>query len=802
MVSPELVHSIKRFTVHEAIVKGRVDYHFVSNVDLKTVSNGNVSHGAARSPATFIGRLAQCVDLATLEPPFRAVFDKLLEACECSPEILMAVMKRMKFLRGPSREGLEATIAHEHLAVLPEYSELAATELGQLRDDLVAAVYRASSLQVTDPARHLRNVIDREDPDPTLMAKRLTIETLRTVANRPMPSKSRRDLSDLGDKVDQLLARMEEHQVGSLNREQVQALLKAFAEENVEDARVFPLLLEKARELEELRRRLAEHERERPDDEILHSVYEALDRGDYDAADAALEQIIGIEIEGGTSEVRETLDFILLRASLAETRLRYGQAAELFETAAGVARLFDQEMAFHLGGEHAAALVNDAVAKGGAKRFKLALDASERRVNQAEEGSEQHLYAVSQYVSALALYSERSPPAPARNAIEAARRLASPLVEQVDPEKYLDVWVTLASTLGTALSRLAQEARAFGENETADQLLNEAITTLERAIKLASPNGHPELSNAHHNLATALRRRSDARAGSTEDLDRAISSRENALALLSGTPSIALGNVLDSLGNDYKSLAVLGPALDREAFGKALDAYRRALKCRKFANLPADWFRTNMNIATMFAAGAQISGGPRASRFRAQAIARLRRILDAMGPEDVLNDWMSAVINFGRVVIGLLQSGELIDAELYTEVAELLDKAARIADGGLELHLMLQIHEIQEALPSLVNILRHPDAIKLINQSRGHLHARAQRFGSLGPGPFFSVAAAQADFMVACLQCDILAAEAAFSSVHSARELFKEQENARLVGEIADVLAEMKEMIREMEIRR
>jgi len=40
----------------------------------------------------------------------------------------------------------------------------------------MAAIHRASSLQVTDAIRHLRALIDGQGPDPALVAKRLDVQ--------------------------------------------------------------------------------------------------------------------------------------------------------------------------------------------------------------------------------------------------------------------------------------------------------------------------------------------------------------------------------------------------------------------------------------------------------------------------------------------------------------------------------------------------------------------------------------------------------------------------------------------------
>ena len=52
---------------------------------------------------------------------------------------------------------------------------LTPAQLDEFRDDLIALVHRASSLQVTDPLRHIRALIEGGQPDPALFGKRLVV---------------------------------------------------------------------------------------------------------------------------------------------------------------------------------------------------------------------------------------------------------------------------------------------------------------------------------------------------------------------------------------------------------------------------------------------------------------------------------------------------------------------------------------------------------------------------------------------------------------------------------------------------
>jgi hypothetical protein len=81
----------------------------------------------------------------------------------------------MDIIHGPSRGDFDAVLAHEHLPRVDSCQALSPDQLDGLRDRLIAIVHQASSLQITDPIRHLRSLINGCDPDPALIAKRLSV---------------------------------------------------------------------------------------------------------------------------------------------------------------------------------------------------------------------------------------------------------------------------------------------------------------------------------------------------------------------------------------------------------------------------------------------------------------------------------------------------------------------------------------------------------------------------------------------------------------------------------------------------
>jgi hypothetical protein len=174
----EMVKSIGRFVdLVTAFGDQIADLYFVSNTEFDEVTpDSEEDRRRGACPRLFLEHVRECDIPSQIRAPFASVFEVLIASCGCSPEVLLSVLKRMDLVIGPPRDGFEAIVAHEHLPHLPECVGLTANQLDELRDTLVARVWRASSLQVSDPIRHLRPLVDRSGlQDPVIAAKRLEV---------------------------------------------------------------------------------------------------------------------------------------------------------------------------------------------------------------------------------------------------------------------------------------------------------------------------------------------------------------------------------------------------------------------------------------------------------------------------------------------------------------------------------------------------------------------------------------------------------------------------------------------------
>lgn len=152
---------------------------FVSNTECETVGPDNTNDRLrALCPRLFLQHVKACNTPSEIGAVFNPTFRSLQAECGCSEDTLFRVLQRMNIIHGPSRGEMDAALSHEHIAKLDTCKALGAEKLNDFRDHLVGKVYRASSLQVEDPIRHLRPLISGTDIDPRLAAKRLPVDQL------------------------------------------------------------------------------------------------------------------------------------------------------------------------------------------------------------------------------------------------------------------------------------------------------------------------------------------------------------------------------------------------------------------------------------------------------------------------------------------------------------------------------------------------------------------------------------------------------------------------------------------------
>lgn len=177
LTDDDLVKSIGRFVDLVTEFGSKIgSLYFVSNTEWDEITpEGKDDRRRGRCPQLFLQHMRGCSTSTDIAEPYATAFNDLRVECSCEADELLTVLKRVDLILGPSRREIEASLAHEHLPVLNECRLLNPAELNAVRDNLVARVHRAASLQVTDPIRHLRAFLDPTEPDPVLVAKRILV---------------------------------------------------------------------------------------------------------------------------------------------------------------------------------------------------------------------------------------------------------------------------------------------------------------------------------------------------------------------------------------------------------------------------------------------------------------------------------------------------------------------------------------------------------------------------------------------------------------------------------------------------
>jgi hypothetical protein len=155
------------------------DLYFVSNTEpfnVGPLSADDRKRGLC--PVLLLEHLKACKKHSEVAGAFKEPFLTMQADFGCSEERLFGVLRRVHFVVGPSRNEMDATLSHEHIAKLDDCKKLSADKLDGFRDGLINKVYQASSLQVSDPIRHLRPLFSKTEIDPALVAKRLVVTDL------------------------------------------------------------------------------------------------------------------------------------------------------------------------------------------------------------------------------------------------------------------------------------------------------------------------------------------------------------------------------------------------------------------------------------------------------------------------------------------------------------------------------------------------------------------------------------------------------------------------------------------------
>ncbi len=172
-----LVSAIKVFLRLDAEFPGCIqNFHFISNAECLESEAANKTHLCPKRLAVAARAKSAFSELSENETKgFGALLAKIDTTPKPTSEALYGVLKRLSFVKSPSRESFVAELAQNHLREL-EWCRLPQPRLETLVWGLIEMVDRASSLSSQDSSRHLALHRGDGQSDPQLAAKRITVE--------------------------------------------------------------------------------------------------------------------------------------------------------------------------------------------------------------------------------------------------------------------------------------------------------------------------------------------------------------------------------------------------------------------------------------------------------------------------------------------------------------------------------------------------------------------------------------------------------------------------------------------------
>ncbi len=154
--------------------------HVVSNASFLDTDNEQKTHRSLPK-LLRVTRLASTP--SSIAAPHGTAFNKLAAETGHCHDTLFSALRKMEAICGPERESFDAEISHNHVAGLPGCEILPRARLNSIRDELMARVYRASSLSSDDPSRHWCCVSGEHHNHPQLAAKRISVQDVLLAAS-------------------------------------------------------------------------------------------------------------------------------------------------------------------------------------------------------------------------------------------------------------------------------------------------------------------------------------------------------------------------------------------------------------------------------------------------------------------------------------------------------------------------------------------------------------------------------------------------------------------------------------------
>jgi len=174
--SDEIKKSIKRFVaLHIKFGQKIVNFNFVSNTNCFDCKEDVKNETLKTSPVKFLKAVRSVTSFADLSEPYLTIFRELEIYTECTSRDLYDTLKRTIFRKSPPRESIDTEIVARFMPDIPSCKDMSISSLNSIRDEIIQAVYHASSMKIDDPYKYLFDSSDGQI-DPRVMAKRVSVE--------------------------------------------------------------------------------------------------------------------------------------------------------------------------------------------------------------------------------------------------------------------------------------------------------------------------------------------------------------------------------------------------------------------------------------------------------------------------------------------------------------------------------------------------------------------------------------------------------------------------------------------------
>lgn len=177
----EFVKSVRRFCALEATHGVQIEqYDFCSNAKAYVpAANVKLKATLTSSPYRLIFFCTTATEVSDVKEPYKSALSKLVSATGSTPELVFAVLRKLKFRLGPPLRGYLDSLLVSAIPHIPTCERLTHPQLKKVRDDLVQLVENASGIPTSEMDGVLAYIASNGRPIPSIQGKCITIDSAK-----------------------------------------------------------------------------------------------------------------------------------------------------------------------------------------------------------------------------------------------------------------------------------------------------------------------------------------------------------------------------------------------------------------------------------------------------------------------------------------------------------------------------------------------------------------------------------------------------------------------------------------------